>query len=132
VLRIEAKKVLMFNHEPFEDFMDYTPAFGLGSRWYHFGDEGVDRFRGSHRGAETPSGRARARSRLDGRHLSLRGRKVAAKLPDKLAVLGISGGAVYDALVGLVAAEHDVQLATRDARARGTYEAVGARVVIAG
>jgi hypothetical protein len=24
-LRIEAKKVLMFNHEPFEDFMDYTP-----------------------------------------------------------------------------------------------------------
>jgi hypothetical protein len=26
VLRIEAKKVLMFNHEPFEDFMDYRPA----------------------------------------------------------------------------------------------------------
>jgi hypothetical protein len=25
VLRVEAKKVLMFNHEPFEDFMDYTP-----------------------------------------------------------------------------------------------------------
>ena len=24
VLRIEAKKVLMFNHEPFEDFLDYT------------------------------------------------------------------------------------------------------------
>jgi hypothetical protein len=26
VLRIEAKKVLMFNHEPFEDFLDYTPS----------------------------------------------------------------------------------------------------------
>jgi hypothetical protein len=26
VLRIEAKKVLMFNHEPFEDFLDYIPA----------------------------------------------------------------------------------------------------------
>jgi hypothetical protein len=26
VLREEAKKVLMFNHEPFEDFMDYIPA----------------------------------------------------------------------------------------------------------
>ena len=26
VLRLEAKKVLMFNHEPFEDFMDYVPA----------------------------------------------------------------------------------------------------------
>jgi hypothetical protein len=26
VLRDEAKKVLMFNHEPFEDFLDYRPA----------------------------------------------------------------------------------------------------------
>ncbi|HEV7493056.1 type II toxin-antitoxin system VapC family toxin [Baekduia sp.] len=59
-------------------------------------------------------------------------RKVAAKLPDRLSALGISGGAVYDALVGLAAAEHGAQLATRDARARATYEAVGAHVVVAG
>jgi hypothetical protein len=26
VWRVEAKKVLMFNHEPFEDFLDYVPA----------------------------------------------------------------------------------------------------------
>jgi hypothetical protein len=26
LLRLEAKKVLMFNHEPFEDFLDYIPA----------------------------------------------------------------------------------------------------------
>ena len=26
VLRGEAKKVLMFNHEPFEDYLDYRPA----------------------------------------------------------------------------------------------------------
>ena len=26
VLRLEAKKVLMFNHDPFEDFLDYVPA----------------------------------------------------------------------------------------------------------
>ncbi len=26
VLRVEAKKVLMFNHEPFEDFMEYVPT----------------------------------------------------------------------------------------------------------
>jgi hypothetical protein len=26
LLRIEAKKVLMFNHEPFEDFLDYIPT----------------------------------------------------------------------------------------------------------
>jgi hypothetical protein len=25
-LRLEAKKVLMFNHDPFEDFLDYVPA----------------------------------------------------------------------------------------------------------
>ncbi len=25
VLRIETKKVMMFNHDPFEDFLDYTP-----------------------------------------------------------------------------------------------------------
>lgn len=50
---------------------------------------------------------------------------------NRLARLGIAGGAVYDALVGLAAAEHDVELATRDSRARRTYEAVGARVVIA-
>jgi hypothetical protein len=26
VLRLEAKKVLMFSHEPFEDFLEYIPA----------------------------------------------------------------------------------------------------------
>jgi hypothetical protein len=26
VWRLEAKKVLMFNHEPFEDFLDYLPS----------------------------------------------------------------------------------------------------------
>jgi hypothetical protein len=26
VLRLETKKVLMFNHDPFEDFLDYVPA----------------------------------------------------------------------------------------------------------
>ncbi|MEZ0367033.1 PIN domain-containing protein [Mycobacterium sp. pUA109] len=38
---------------------------------------------------------------------------------------GVTGGATYDALVALAAREHDVPLATRDARARSTYEAVG-------
>jgi len=44
----------------------------------------------------------------------------------------IAGGAVYDALMALAAAEHKVALATRDARARDTYEKVGVEVVIAG
>lgn len=45
--------------------------------------------------------------------------------------LGIAGGAVYDALVASAALAHDATLATRDARARATYELVGARVVAA-
>ncbi|MHB8394609.1 MAG: PIN domain-containing protein [Candidatus Dormibacteria bacterium] len=56
----------------------------------------------------------------------------ASHLPQMLSRLGIAGGAVYDAMVALAAVEHGVPLATRDARARGTYEKVGARVFIAG
>jgi len=52
------------------------------------------------------------------------------KLPATLSRLGIAGGAVYDALVALAAKEHGADLATRDGRARGTYEAVGVKVII--
>jgi toxin FitB len=55
----------------------------------------------------------------------------ARKLPETLARLGIAGGAVYDALVALAAKEHDAALATRDARARGTYDAVGVELIVA-
>lgn len=55
-----------------------------------------------------------------------------ARLPDTLAGLGVAGGAVYDALVGLAAAHHDAELATRDARAVATYEQVGVRVLAVG
>jgi toxin FitB len=51
-------------------------------------------------------------------------------LPAMLSRLGIAGGAVCDALVALAAVEHGADLATRDARARGTCEAVGARVIV--
>ena len=54
----------------------------------------------------------------------------ARKLPETLSRLGIAGGAVYDALVALAAKEHGAALATRDARARGTYDAVGVKVII--
>jgi len=52
------------------------------------------------------------------------------KLPDTLSRLGIAGDAVYDALVALAAKEHGTALATRDARARGTYDAVGVTVIV--
>ncbi len=58
------------------------------------------------------------------------GSSQARKLPDTLSRLGIAGGAVYDALVALAARENGAPLATRDSRARGTYEAVGVRVVV--
>ena len=54
----------------------------------------------------------------------------ARKLPGTLSRLGIAGGAVYDALVALAAKEHGMALATRDARARGTYDAVGVTVIV--
>ncbi|SBW25353.1 hypothetical protein FDG2_4513 [Candidatus Protofrankia californiensis] len=47
-----------------------------------------------------------------------------------LSHLGIAGGAVYDGLVALAAKEHGMALATRDARARGTYDAVGVKIII--
>jgi predicted nucleic acid-binding protein len=53
-------------------------------------------------------------------------RQVIAGLVDH----AIAGAAVYDALVALAAVEHGLPLATRDQRARGTYEALGARVIV--
>lgn len=54
-----------------------------------------------------------------------------ASLPGRFAELGVAGGAVYDALVALAALEHGMVLATRDGRAKATYElmGVGAEVV---
>lgn len=43
----------------------------------------------------------------------------------ELAARGVAGGAVYDGLVGAAARSHGLSLATRDSRARGTYEAMG-------
>lgn len=46
----------------------------------------------------------------------------------ELAALGIAGGAVYDGLVAASARAQDLSLATRDARARVTYESIGVEV----
>ncbi|MDQ3644180.1 MAG: PIN domain-containing protein [Actinomycetota bacterium] len=50
----------------------------------------------------------------------LLGPDLTARLPEVLSNFGVYGGAVYDALVGLAAAEHDADLLTRDSRARPT------------
>lgn len=55
---------------------------------------------------------------------------VSRGLPELLAGLGISGGAVYDAMVALAAAGENCVLATRDARARATYDTIGVSVEV--
>lgn len=55
---------------------------------------------------------------------------VMLTLATTLSIAGIAGGAVYDALVSLAARCENLTLMTRDARALGTYAAVGARVEV--
>jgi predicted nucleic acid-binding protein len=54
----------------------------------------------------------------------------AEELVVQLAGGGISGGSVYDALVGAAAKEHQLPLATLDRRAVDTYRALGVDVVL--
>ena len=54
----------------------------------------------------------------------------AANLLGALATAGVSGGAVYDALVGATAVECGVPLVTRDRRALGTYRALDVDVIV--
>ncbi len=60
------------------------------------------------------------------------GAAASQELASRFAVLGISGGAVYDALVGAAAIEHDATLLTRDQRALPTYQALGVPVDLVG
>jgi len=56
------------------------------------------------------------------------GEAEAADLGAELARLGISGGAVYDALVGAAARQHRLPLVSADARARAACEALGVEI----
>jgi predicted nucleic acid-binding protein len=49
----------------------------------------------------------------------------SASVMRELAELSVSGGAVYDALVGAAARYHRLPLVSRDGRARSVYEALG-------
>lgn len=51
--------------------------------------------------------------------------QATAALTIKLATSGISGGAVYDALVAAAASYHRLPLVSRDRRARHTYRSLG-------
>ena len=53
------------------------------------------------------------------------GEAEAADLGGELAGLGVSGGAVYDALVGAAARQHRLPLVSADPRARPVYQALG-------
>ena len=53
----------------------------------------------------------------------------SATLAETLSAVQVAGGAVYDAMVALAALDHGAELATRDARAVPTYEAIGVAVI---
>jgi predicted nucleic acid-binding protein len=56
------------------------------------------------------------------------GTRATASLLTTFGTAGIARGAVYDALVGAAAKEHQLPLATRDLRALDTYRALGVDV----
>jgi len=58
------------------------------------------------------------------------GEAEAVELAGELARLGVSGGAVYDALVGAAARQHRRPLVSGDARARPVYEALGVAIQV--
>lgn len=59
-------------------------------------------------------------------------RVLGSEIHRELAQHGIAGGATYDAMVALAARAHGAVLATRDGRARSTYEVLGAQVEVIG
>ena len=58
------------------------------------------------------------------------GEREAVELGSELAQLGVSGGAVYDALVGAAARQHRRRLVSGDGRARHLYEALGVAIQV--
>ncbi len=56
------------------------------------------------------------------------GEEESVELRRELVRLGVSGGAVYDALVGAAARQHGRRLVSGDARARPVYEALEVQV----
>jgi toxin FitB len=60
------------------------------------------------------------------------GEAEAAAIGRELFLLGTSGGAVYDALVGAAARQHGRILITGDARARPVYDALGIPIEVVG
>jgi predicted nucleic acid-binding protein len=58
------------------------------------------------------------------------GEAESVELGPEVARMGVSGGAVYDALVGATARQHGRRLVSSDARARSVYEALGVEVEV--
>jgi predicted nucleic acid-binding protein len=58
------------------------------------------------------------------------GEAESVELGGELARLGVSGGAVYDALVGAAARQRRRPLVSSDARARPVYEGLGVEILV--
>jgi len=58
--------------------------------------------------------------------------EASAKLLSRLGTVGITGGAIYDALVAEAARTHRCVLLTRDMRAKRTYDLIGVEYEVLG
>jgi predicted nucleic acid-binding protein len=58
------------------------------------------------------------------------GERASVDLGPEVAGLGVSGGAVYDALVGAAARQHGQRLVSADARARPVYDGLGVELLM--
>lgn len=87
----------------------------------------LSRLPGAHRRSARAVHHAIEQSFPNTRYLSADGTRESAA---RMALLGVSGGALYDALVAAAALEHGLELATRDVRAIPTYQAMGAVTLV--
>jgi predicted nucleic acid-binding protein len=78
----------------------------------------------AYRPRTTPHASATAIAQLDSSPLTLSAEGYV-ELIRRAGTGGLMGGAIYDALIAITAAEHGARLISRDTRAAGTYRTFG-------
>lgn len=106
---LQGRRVGLAGHAAFETFSVLTRLPGTARR--------------------TPAAAARMLA-VNFPHTRFLSQAATANLLGALATAGVSGGAVYDALVGATAVECGVPLVTRDRRALGTYRALDVDTIV--
>ncbi len=124
-----AVAVLVADHEAHAGTVEAVGGMGLGlagHAWFETYSV-LTRLPAPLRRSANDVGRMLVRSFPDTRWLDA---MAAGNLAERLPGLGIAGGAVYDALVGIVAATAASKLYTRDGRALAVYRALDVDAVL--